>query len=67
MDTDSYEDIYEEMDRIGETLGRKVYKIPCGGSNALGTLGKVKMLAVPGSEQRPRLLRADTGQKCIFC
>ena len=36
MDTDSYEDIYAEMDRIGEALGRKVYKIPCGGSNALG-------------------------------
>ena len=41
MDTDSYEDIYGEMDRIGEELGRKVYKIPCGGSNALGTLGYV--------------------------
>ena len=39
MDTDSYEDIYREMDRIGDELGRKVYKIPCGGSNALGTLG----------------------------
>ena len=41
MDTDSYEDIYQEMDRIGEELGRKVYKIPCGGSNALGTLGYI--------------------------
>ena len=41
MDTDSYDDIYREMDRIGESLGRKVYKIPCGGSNALGTLGYV--------------------------
>ena len=41
MDTDSYEDIYAEMDRIGEELGRKVYKIPCGGSNALGTLGYI--------------------------
>ncbi|MBO7251833.1 MAG: pyridoxal-phosphate dependent enzyme, partial [Oscillospiraceae bacterium] len=37
----SYEDIYREMDRIGEELGRKVYKIPCGGSNALGTLGYI--------------------------
>ena len=41
MDTDSYADIYEEMDRIGEEMGRKVYKIPCGGSNALGTLGYI--------------------------
>ena len=41
MDTDSYDDIYAEMDRIGEELGRKVYKIPCGGSNALGTLGYI--------------------------
>ena len=41
MDTDSYDDIYAEMDRIGQELGRKVYKIPCGGSNALGTLGYV--------------------------
>ena len=41
MDTDSYDDIYAEMDRIGLELGRKVYKIPCGGSNALGSLGYI--------------------------
>ena len=41
MDTDSFEDIYDEMDRIGEELGRKVYKIPCGDSNTLGTLGYI--------------------------
>lgn len=41
MDTDSYDDIYQEMDRIGQELGRRVYKIPCGGSNALGTLGYI--------------------------
>ena len=41
MDTDSYDEIYEEMDRIAAELGRKVYKIPCGGSNALGTLGYI--------------------------
>lgn len=41
MDTDSYEEIYQEMDRIGEAMGRKVYKIPCGGSNALGCLGYI--------------------------
>ena len=41
MDTDDYEDIYAEMDRLGTRLGVPYYKIPCGGSNALGTLGYV--------------------------
>ena len=41
VDTDSYDDIYDEMDRIAAEMGRKVYKIPCGGSNALGSLGYV--------------------------
>ena len=41
VDTDDYADIYEEMDRIGRELGRPYYKIPCGGSNALGALGYV--------------------------
>ena len=34
-------DIYAEMDRVGSELGRPYYKIPCGGSNALGALGYV--------------------------
>lgn len=41
MDTDSYDDIYAEMDRVGEGFGKPYYKIPCGGSNALGSLGYV--------------------------
>lgn len=41
MDTDDYTDIYAEMDRVGRALGKPYYKIPCGGSNALGTLGYV--------------------------
>lgn len=41
VDTDDYADIYAEMDRIGRELGRPYYKIPCGGSNALGALGYV--------------------------
>lgn len=45
MDTDSYEDIYREMDRLGVELGVPYYKIPCGGSNALGTLGYVECAA----------------------
>ena len=41
VDTDDYADIYAEMDRVGQELGRPYYKIPCGGSNALGSLGYV--------------------------
>ncbi len=41
MDTDDYADIYAEMDRIGRELNVPYYKIPCGGSNALGSLGYV--------------------------
>ena len=41
VDTDDYADIYAEMDRIGKETGRPYYKIPCGGSNALGSLGYV--------------------------
>lgn len=41
VDTDRYDEIYEEMDRIGRQMGRRVYKIPCGGSNALGSLGYI--------------------------
>ena len=41
VDTDDYADIYAEMDRVGRELGRPYYKIPCGGSNALGALGYV--------------------------
>ena len=41
MDTDSYDDIYAEMDRVGKELGRPYYKIPCGGSNAVGVPGMI--------------------------
>ena len=53
MDTDDYADIYAEMDRVGKELGVPYYKIPCGGSNALGTLGYVdcvKEIAAQGME-----------------
>ena len=42
IDTDSYDDIYNEMHRTGDKLaeeGHKSYYIPCGGSNALGAIG----------------------------
>ncbi len=41
IDTDDYADIYREMDEMGRARGEKYYKIPCGGSNALGSLGYV--------------------------
>lgn len=41
VDTDRYDDIYAEMDRIAAERGKSVYKIPCGGSNPLGSLGYV--------------------------
>ena len=44
MDTDSYDDIYAEMDRVGRELGRPYYKIPCGGSDAIGALGYVNCM-----------------------
>lgn len=34
MDTDSYDDIYAEMDRVSKASGKKYYKIPCGGTHA---------------------------------
>ena len=39
IDTDDYDDIYGEMDAIGKASGLPYYKIPVGGSNALGSLG----------------------------
>ncbi|MDD6933632.1 MAG: pyridoxal-phosphate dependent enzyme, partial [Eubacteriales bacterium] len=41
VDTDDYQEIYREMDRIAAREGKKAYKIPCGGSNALGAAGYV--------------------------
>lgn len=41
VDTDRYDDIYAEMDRIAAERGKSIYKIPCGGSNPLGSLGYV--------------------------
>lgn len=41
VDTDSYDDIYAEMDRLSAELaaeGRKAYQIPVGGSTPLGSL-----------------------------
>lgn len=53
MDTDSYADIYDEMDRIGQRLGVPYYKIPCGGSNALGSLGYVDCAREIGGQGIP--------------
>ncbi|MEA5059151.1 MAG: D-cysteine desulfhydrase family protein [Candidatus Pelethousia sp.] len=42
VDTDSYQDVYAEMERISEELranGHKPYSVPVGGSVPLGSLG----------------------------
>ena len=44
VDTDNYQDIYQEMDRLGAELaaqGHKCYPIPVGGSTPLGAVGYV--------------------------
>ena len=44
VDTDDYQDIYREMDRLGAELARQGHKccpIPVGGSTALGAVGYV--------------------------
>ena len=44
VDTDDYQDIYQEMDRLGAELaaqGHKCYPIPVGGSTPLGAVGYV--------------------------
>ena len=44
LDTDSYDEIYAEMRRLGAELaeqGRRAYEIPVGGSTALGAVGYV--------------------------
>ncbi len=44
VDTDSYDDVYKEMDRIADELraaGHNPYLVPVGGSVALGTVGYV--------------------------
>lgn len=44
VDSDSYDDVYKEMDRIADELraaGHKPYLVPVGGSVPLGTVGYV--------------------------
>ena len=44
VDTDSYDDVYKEMDRIADALraaGHNPYLVPVGGSVPLGTVGYV--------------------------
>ena len=52
MDTNSYDDIYAEMDRIGQESGKKYYKIPCGGSNSLGSLGYVDCMRETAEQEK---------------
>ena len=47
VDSDSYDDVYAEMDRIAAELtaqGHKAYSIPVGGSVPIGSLGYVRCM-----------------------
>ena len=66
MDTDSYDDIYSEMRRVGAELekeGHRCYYIPCGGSNALGALGYARCVREirDQSEKAPGAIISATG------
>ena len=41
LDTGDSQEVYKEMDRVGQESGKVYYKIPTGGSNAIGALGYV--------------------------
>ena len=64
VDTDSYDDVYAEMDRLMEALraqGRTPYFIPVGGSVPVGCLGYVNCaLEIAGqAEEMDALLEAE--------
>ena len=69
MDTDDYQDIYDEMDRLSKELvaeGHKAYAIPCGGSTGLGAVGYarcVREIAVQTMAEgfRPSAIVSATG------
>lgn len=57
MDTDSYDDIYAEMDRVSKASGKKYYKIPCGGTHAGVALGA--MLYMPQTKTVGLMVDSD--------
>jgi len=62
VDSDSYDDVYAEMDRIAaekETEGKPCYKIPVGGSVALGSLGYVECVREIAEQTRAMGLHLD--------
>ena len=59
MDTDSYDDIYASMDRIGTASGKQYYKIPCGGSVPLGCLGYVACMEEISEQAKALDVRFD--------
>ena len=69
VDTDSYDDIYAEMDRLAASLaaaGHRAYPVPLGGSTPLGALGyveAVRELTIQASALgcRPKCLVSATG------
>lgn len=59
MDAESFEEIYDEMDRVGQEMGVPYYKIPCGGSNPLGSLGYVNCMKEVSEQAEEMGIRFD--------
>ena len=62
VDSDSYDDVYAEMDRIAaekEAEGKPCYKIPVGGSVALGSLGYVECVREIAEQTEAMGIRLD--------
>ncbi len=63
VDTDSYDDVYAEMERIMDQLrqaGRKPYFIPVGGSVPLGSLGYVNCAREIANQARELEVKFDS-------
>ena len=62
VDSDSYDDVYAEMDRLAaerEDRGQRCYKIPVGGSVALGSLGYVECIREVAEQTAAMGVRLD--------
>jgi len=59
IDTDSYDEIYGLMDRLGKETGEEYYKIPCGGSTPLGSLGYIDCIRELAGQCKDIGLRPD--------
>jgi len=59
LDVESFDEIYDEMNKMGKALGKKYYKIPCGGSNALGSIGYVNCMKEIAEQEKALGIKFD--------